>query len=214
MEKLGPAKYISHLDLMRTMQRTFIRAGLNVKHTQGFNPHPYMAFALPLSVGVESRCELMDFQLEDEVDYNVIVQALNEKLPSGIRVISVYKGDRKFKEIKWLDIFAKLYYDVGVTPEIKVALQELFTRENGLIVEKQSKRGKSEVDILPLIDMLRFEPDNNGFISMSFRISAQDPSLNPFLIFAAIERYAPREVPDFYEISRQEIYDSGYEVFR
>ena len=54
--KTGRARYISHLDLMRTFQRAFLRAGLHVKHTEGFNPHAYVSIALPLSVGFSSHC--------------------------------------------------------------------------------------------------------------------------------------------------------------
>ena len=60
-EKTGNARYISHLDLMRVFQRAFKRAGLPLTHTQGFNPRPSVSIALPLSLGVESRCELLDF---------------------------------------------------------------------------------------------------------------------------------------------------------
>jgi radical SAM-linked protein len=66
--KEGRAQYISHLDQMHTMQRIYIRAGVRIRHTEGFNPHPYMSFLLPLPVGCESGCELMDFDLDESFD--------------------------------------------------------------------------------------------------------------------------------------------------
>ncbi len=60
--KTGRAKYISHLDLMRTFQRAFARAGISIKHTEGFNPHPFVSIALPLSVGYSSQCEILEFE--------------------------------------------------------------------------------------------------------------------------------------------------------
>ena len=54
--KTGQAKYISHLDINRVFARTFARAGVKIWFTEGFNPHPYMSFSLPLSLGVESYC--------------------------------------------------------------------------------------------------------------------------------------------------------------
>ena len=63
-EKTGKAVWMSHLDLMRVFQRSFKRAGLPLTHTQGFNPRPSVSIALPLSVGVESVCELLDFDLD------------------------------------------------------------------------------------------------------------------------------------------------------
>ncbi|MBQ7565814.1 MAG: DUF2344 domain-containing protein, partial [Oscillospiraceae bacterium] len=65
LEKTGDAIYLSHLDLMRVVQRAFTRAGVMLKHSGGFSPKPYVAAALPLSVGVESVCELLDYELPD-----------------------------------------------------------------------------------------------------------------------------------------------------
>ena len=67
-DKTGNARYISHLDLKRVFQRAFKRSGLPLTHTQGFNPRPSVSIALPLSLGVESRCELLDFELEHPFD--------------------------------------------------------------------------------------------------------------------------------------------------
>ena len=66
-EKTGRAIYISHLDLMRTMQRAFLRAGLPLAYSQGFNPHARMRVLLPLSVGMASFCERMDVLLREEL---------------------------------------------------------------------------------------------------------------------------------------------------
>ena len=215
LKKEGKGKYLSHLDLMRTMQRAFIRAGIKIRHTQGFNPHPYMSFALPLSLGVESSCELMDFDTEDETvggDFGNIRDALNEKLPEGIQVESAYRAERKFKEIRWLDIFGDLYYDSGILADNASEISSLFLREQ-VIVEKKSKRGMSQTDILPLINAISFAP-GDGVIELRARISAQEPSLNPALLIAAIEKYLPKCSPDFYQLRRLDIYDKDFNIFR
>lgn len=64
-EKRGDAVYLSHLDLMRVFQRAFKRAGILIWHSQGFSPRAYVSIALPLPVGMESRCEILDFEIED-----------------------------------------------------------------------------------------------------------------------------------------------------
>ena len=87
-EKTGRAKYISHLDLMHSLQRVFVRAGVPIVHTQGFNPHPYMVIALPLSVGAESFCEIMDIELENtDIPLSDIPAVLNKTLPDGVRFL-------------------------------------------------------------------------------------------------------------------------------
>ena len=84
-EKTGTAIWMSHLDLMRVFQRAFKRAGLPLTHTKGFNPRPSVSIALPLSVGVESICELLDFDLEGEpIPVEEIRDKLNAALTSGI----------------------------------------------------------------------------------------------------------------------------------
>ena len=88
-QKTGRAIYISHLDLMRVFQRAFKRAGLPLTHTQGFNPRPSVSIALPLSVGVESHCELLDFELETPFPCQQIQDLLNENLVEGVRVLLV-----------------------------------------------------------------------------------------------------------------------------
>jgi len=66
--KEGRAGYISHLDLLRTFQRVFLRQGMVLRHSQGFHPHPIISFALPLSVGQESVCELLDLETVEDLD--------------------------------------------------------------------------------------------------------------------------------------------------
>ena len=81
--KEGVASYISHLDLLRTFQRVFIRAGMVIRHSAGFHPHPMMSFVLPLSVGQTSVCELLDFETEEEIDCAALPARLAPCLPLG-----------------------------------------------------------------------------------------------------------------------------------
>ena len=78
-EKTGRAIYISHLDLMATMQRAFSRAGFRLQYSEGFNPHPLISILLPLSVGTASVCELMDFRLCEEADLRTLPERLTEQ---------------------------------------------------------------------------------------------------------------------------------------
>ena len=86
-EKKNEASYISLLDLQRVMQRVLKRSGLPVWHTLGFNPHIYMTFACPLSLGQESECECVDVKTEAEApDFAQWQTALNAIMPAGIHV--------------------------------------------------------------------------------------------------------------------------------
>jgi len=213
-EKTGNAVWISHLDLMRLFQRAFKRAGLPLKHTQGFNPRPSVSIALPLSVGVESNCELLDFELDGEMpDLLEIQQRLNTALVEGVRVLKVYSDGRKIKELALLRCKITLEYDDGVAPGCLDAIDELFARES-LVVSKKGKTGLTEQDIIPLVKELQVEQTGSSEVVIHGLICCQNPALNPAQLAAAIERYQAQWKPDFVRYSRQEIYDNEKKIFR
>ena len=156
-EKTGNAIFISHLDLMRLFQRAFKRAGLSLTHTQGFNPRPSVSIALPLSLGVESRCELLDFDLEgDKIPYDEILARLNHALVDGVRVLKVYDDGRKIKHLSYLDCTVTLEYDHGIPTDAVSKLQALFARES-ICLEKKNRNGVTQQDIIPMIRSLQME---------------------------------------------------------
>lgn len=213
-EKTGNAIWISHLDLMRLFQRAFKRAGLPLKHTQGFSPRPFVAIALPLSVGVESCCELLDFDLEGcEVPLTEMRDRLNSALVSGVRVLEVYETGRKLKDLALLDCVVALEYDKGVPTGAVEEIAALF-RRNSLSVEKKSKNGLSEQDIIPMIHALEVVQKDENTLELQGLVCCQNPTLNPMQLHAAIVRYLPELAPDFAKCRRAEIYDSGHKVFR
>ncbi len=97
--KTDRAKYVSHLDLMRSMTRAMRRSEIPLWYTEGFNRHPYLTFAAPLSLGQEGLRESMDIRLEEDMDYALLTQRLNEVLPQGITVISAAEAVAKVKEL-------------------------------------------------------------------------------------------------------------------
>lgn len=213
-EKTGNVVYISHLDLMRLFQRAFKRAGLHLTHTQGYNPRPSVSIALPLSVGVESYCELLDFALEGEtVSCEEIMVRLNQALLEGVRVRCVYDSDTKIKDIALLDCAVYLEYDGGVPECLCEELQALFSRPS-LTVEKKGKNGISEQDIAPMIRKITWEETDAHTLCIHARVCCQNPTLNPAQLVAAIARYLPQYTPDFARYCREEIYASNEEIFR
>ena len=213
-EKTGNAAYISHLDLMRLFQRGFKRAGLSLTHTQGYNPRPSVSIALPLSLGVESNCELLDFELEGEaVAYPEIRDRLNAALTDGIRVLEIYETKAKLKELAFLSCIINMEYDAGVPENAEAQIQQLFANSE-IIVEKKGKNGITEQDIAPLIQEISIEGCNDRELILHGLICCQNPSLNPAQIVAAIRKYLPELTPDFTRICRTEIYNTKKEIFR
>lgn len=213
-EKTGSAVWISHLDLMRLFQRAFQRACLPLKHTQGYNPRPSVSIALPLSVGVESHCELLDFELDGvSLSCDEITCRLNQTLVSGVVVYDTYETGRKLKDLALLDCTVTLEYDRRVPVGAENAIRELFSRES-VIVTKKSKNGLQDQDIIPMIRNLDVMSGEDGVLQIRALICCQNPTLNPAQMVSAIEKYLPEYIPDFSKCSRNEIYDTNKVIFR
>lgn len=213
-EKKGDAVWLSHLDVMRIFQRAFLREHIPVAHTQGFSPHAFVSILLPLPVGTESQCEILECKLEDEtLSFAQIQQRLNKTLPAGIHALAVYEGTRKGKELKYLQAQLRLEYDGGVPAGAVEQVQALFQRPE-LVVEKRSKKGVSQVDIVPMLQDLNVCMKDKNTLLLDCIVCAQDPSLNPMLLAAAIEAYLPEQKLDFAACRRIEVLDERRDVFR
>ena len=212
-EKLDNARFISHLDLMRLFQRAFKRAGLPLTHTQGFNPRPSVSIALPLSLGAESHCELLDFDLESPVPPERIRDRLNAALIDGIRVREVYDNGAKIKYLALLQSRLTLEYDGGIPAGAESAIGQLFARE-ALVLEKKNRNGVTQQDIIPMIRNLEISRISEGELRLDVLHCCQNPSLNPMQLGAAIEKYLPELTPDYIRVCREEIYTEDKTVFR
>ncbi len=212
-EKTGNAVWISHLDLMRVFQRAFKRAGLPLTHTQGYNPRPSVSIALPMSVGVHSRCELLDFDLEEAVSCDEIEKRLNAALISGVRVQMVYENGVKLKYLGLMDCTIRMVYDAGVPVHATKELAELFARPS-LTVEKKGKNGVTQQDIIPMIRKISFAQTGAREITVSACICCQEPTLNPMQIVAAVGLYAKDLAPCYAVCCREEIYTREEQIFR
>lgn len=210
--KTGRAVYISHLDLMHTMQRAFSRAGYELKYSEGFNPHPQISIALPLSVGAESVCEIMDFRLRQEADPKEIPARLTAVMPEGIEVSECYEQMRKVAELKYLEIEGVFEYDERDAVEMAKKLREFYAADE-IVITKKTKRGMGESDIKSAIRSIEFLP-MDGQVRIKAVISAQEPTLNPELLADALRQKAPEIAPDFAKFRRIETFDAQMKVYR
>lgn len=211
-KKEGRAAYISHLDTMRTLQRAIARAQLAAKHTEGFNPHAYIAIALPLSLGYTSECEMMDFVLLDDTPGFDVVARLNRALPEGIVALKAYEDARKVREIASARYRITMEYDAGVPSRCAASLRQFFAKAPILIMKK-SKRGEREVDIAGLIRALEVT-EEPGAITLTATLAAGNESLNPELLVRAISQYLPDLAPDFTRYHRLTVLDASGAEFR
>ncbi|MEG1878809.1 MAG: TIGR03936 family radical SAM-associated protein [Pseudoflavonifractor sp.] len=212
--KTGRAKYISHLDLMRTFQRAFLRAEVEIKHTEGFNPHAFVSIPLPLSVGFSSECEILDFALMDGQDMASVPERMNRALPEGIIVQSCYTALQPVKALSFVHYIITLEYENGTPFGAETAIRDLLHRESLIMVKKskKAKTGQVEVDIIPLIRQFTCEGRRDS-ITLDAIIRAQNPGLNPELMVAAIRRDCPDMAPDFTTFHRKDILNAELEAW-
>ncbi len=142
--KVGNLQYISHLDLQRTFSRVLVRAGLPLWYTKGFNPHIKMVFGMPLPVGSESECEMLDIRIERDMSCDEVKARLNAELTDELAVLDVYPATRKFTEIAFAE------YDYTILTEgagEALAARVAAALDGPLTVTKKSKSGEKQVDI-------------------------------------------------------------------
>lgn len=211
--KEGPASYISNLDLLRTVQRAFPRTELDIRHSQGFHPHPIISIVLPLPVCQSSDCELLDFEVTQDTDGAGLAEKLNGGLPEGLTILDCYEARRPVRELTYLQADMELDYDRGVPHGAAQALTELLRRRE-LLIEKRTKRKQlAEVDIAPMIRDISFTQGEN-VLRAAVTVQAQNPGLNPQLLEKAIARYLPGLTPDFVRVRRRQLLDADGQVFR
>lgn len=211
-EKTGKAAYISHLDLMRVVQRIFLRAETPLRYSEGFNPHALISICLPLSVGTDSVCELMDFRVKRDVDLAALPGQLNATSPEGIRFLECYEPERKAAFIKWLRVEGRFDYD-NIPPEADAEpLGGFFARES-IPVTRRTKRGEGVLELCDNVRDFTCTPVEGG-VKVDCVISAQEPTVNPELLVKALEQLSPELKPDFAKFRRVELYDADMNLFR
>lgn len=219
-KKTGRAKYISHLDLMRGMGRALTRAKIPVWYTQGFHPHVYMTFALPLALGYESLCECMDLRLDTPMDYEQVKRRLGDTLPDGLAVTAVYSldtgGRHKPTEIAKATylITAHLSSTEFISPFAE-AFQS-FCATPSIMVEKRTKKGSKRIDLVP--EFALSEPPDPALAvetRLSFRMdfSAGAHNINPTLLLDAFLGSHPDELAPLFSIRRETLRCADGDVF-
>ncbi len=205
-------RYISHLDLNRCMLRALHKSKLPVWHTEGFNPHPFATFPLPLSLGFRGVNECMDVKLEDDnYSFEEIISKLNECLPRGIQIFSVTEPVMKAGKIAFAEFSVKLNCDNVNTTVVANKLADFYSLEK-IEFEKKSKKGFKTVDIKQGIKSFKIE-EKFDFVLLNVILSAgSSDNVNPNLLVSAFEKYSELSVDA--DITRIDLYNSNMELFR
>ncbi len=207
--KTGTARYISHLDLNRCMSRAFHRAKLPLWYTEGFNPHVFLTFAAPLSLGFESRNESMDIRLIEDMPYDELIEKLNLGLPHDIRVWAVTEPEMKANDIANAAYIMRLETD-----DTEAALADIRSvlAQPELIVEKHSKKGLKTIDIKPNFENMQIEQGEGELIMTVCLPAGNQGGVNPTLFVDAAEKLLNREL--LVRIERTKLFDANMREFK
>ena len=211
-QKIGTARFISHLDLTRCMSRAIHRAKIPLWYTQGFNPRAFLTFALPLSLGVAGERESVDIKLEDDGPSNdELVVRLNEALPNDLPVLAVTEPVMKPGKIAYASFVMLIDPEGRDADTLAKEVTGLFRRES-LVVPKHTKSGFVDFDIRPYLDRVEVLPIEGKVEIRAVLPAGSEMNINPHLLLEAIQRELGLEL--YAQIRRTNLYDGQFHEFQ
>lgn len=202
--KTGNVKYISHLDLNRFFQRAFKRSGVPIWVTEGFNPHIYLNFLLPLSLGTESVAEYVDCKFTTYIPYDEAREKLNSVMPEGFKIESVAQPLEKAEKIAYCRYILEF-------PENSREQIKAFFENEKIEVVKKTKRKEYTVDLKREIKEYTLSKD--GEVKLELILPAgEGRTINPELLIKAFSAFLGEEV--FARIKRTAVLNENLEDFK
>lgn len=208
--KKGDARFVSHLDMNRMMTRLVRKAGLDIWYTEGFNPHPYMTFALPLPLGFEGLYEIMDIRINDDgFDISKIPDIMNGVCPKSIHFFDAKEPDKKVGAIAFAE-YEIIFDDVG---EVRNKLSS-FLVEKPIIAKKRTKKGDmKEIDLSDKIKDFCITSENGNTKLKIILPAGSNDNINPSILLEAFYN-KNSDVYYCYDVTRTAILDGNMKKFK
>lgn len=211
-EKTDTAKYISHLDINRCMQRAMKRAGIPLWFTEGFNPHAYLTFPLPLALGYESVYECVDFRLVEEMSEEEIVSRLNGVFPMGLRAVSAAEPQHKSLQIVSASYEVRLQL-LDTDADKTKAILEAFFAQPEIKAIKRTKKGEKEVSLKEHLKELALSVDGEEVLIKITLPAGNDFNINPTLVLDSFAKDTGMMI-DSVKVLKTGVYLENGEKFR
>lgn len=185
-KKGGLAVYISHLDMNRCMTRAVRRAEIPLWYTEGFNPHPYMTFLMPLPLGQEGKREPLDIRIEQDMSFDEIKSKLNSVMPEGIEIVDVLDPVNKPNEIAAAEYEIKVEFATEGEAEGFAAGAQSIIDGGILDAEKRSKRGIKTVNLCDMVRSFSIEAKEKRCEIKTILAAGNSVNLNADLLLNAL----------------------------
>lgn len=189
--KHGSIKYISHLDLLRLFKRTFKRLDIKLSYSQGFNPHPKMGFAQPLSLGYESNGELLEFETATTLSEKDLAENMNRVMPEGLTIVSAKELPMEGKSLAAITEYAEYTLRIPLLEEItSIKSPEEWLQQNEIMVEKTNKKKELvQVNIRGMIHDLTMNLSEHMLLIHVKLNAGSESNLSPELFLKALTNF-------------------------
>lgn len=212
-KKSGLAIYTSHLDMNRCFTRAVRRAGIPLWYTEGFNPHPYLNFLLPLPLGQTGLREPIDIRTEKDMSNEEIMERLNNVLPQGIEIVDVTEAVNKVNTIVSAKYIIEFEFDTQGEAEGFASCTRAVMAEGVLNAEKRSKRGVKTVNLWDFIPSFEITCDGNKIIIEAILATGTEKNLSATLLSDTLCSEFAAD-PAHISITRTEIYMDNLKKFK
>ncbi len=207
--KQGSAKFIGHLDVMRYFQKVMRKAEVDIRYSEGFNPHQIMSFAAPLGVGLTSTGEYVDIEVLSSDSSTEMLRRMNDAMVEGFEALSFKKLEDNAGNA--MSIVGIADYEVsfreGYEPDDFQQFKsgfESYLSQAELVITKKTKKGEKQVDIRPMVKEFRFNGDGSIFLKLATGSAA---NLKPELLMDAYYQSIGQERKEFaLLVERKELY--------
>jgi radical SAM-linked protein len=198
-EKQGQMKFIGHLDMVRYFQKVMRRANVDICYSEGFSPHQKMSFAAPLSVGVISKGEYFDIEVNSSLSSKEMIKNINAQNVEGVKVVSYKELPEGAKNA--MSIVAGADYFVYTDLFTEEQVNDFYAQDE-INILKKTKKSEKIVDIKPMIHEMKFNEDGI-FMKVSQGSAA---NLKPDLVMSALEQFTGAKLPEFVQYERLDMY--------
>lgn len=217
--KYGVIRFIGHLDVMRSFQKNFRRAGIDVEYSKGFSPHQLMSFSAPLGVGITSDGEYLDLSINSYTDKYDMMKRINDTSVDGIEITDIILLNDKAKNsmsiVKGAGYYVKIRQEEYEEKSNPPSKQEFYAKFSEFLanekieVLKKTKKSEAIVDIRPLIfeydciedtsaiNSQSFQVDDNGICVYLLLSTGSNDNLSPKLVMDAFCKYAGYDFDEY-----------------
>lgn len=192
-------KFIGHLDMVRYFQKVMRRANVDICYSEGFSPHQKMSFAAPLSVGVISKGEYFDIEVNSSLSSKEMIKNINAQNVEGVKVVSYKELPEGAKNA--MSIVAGADYFVYTDLFTEEQVNDFYAQDE-INILKKTKKSEKIVDIKPMIHEMKFNEDGI-FMKVSQGSAA---NLKPGLVMSALEQFTGAKLPEFVQYERMDMY--------